>query len=79
MRVMREETFGPVLAVQVVDTFDDAVRAANTTEYRLAAVVLTEDPDHIARAGEVQAAIVWVNGWQGYAEGVVYEPAKPAG
>lgn len=79
MRVMREETFGPVIAVQVVDTFDDAISAANTTEYGLAAIVLTEDPDHIARAGEVHAGIVWVNGWQAYAEGMVYEPAKASG
>jgi acyl-CoA reductase-like NAD-dependent aldehyde dehydrogenase len=79
MRVMQDETFGPVIPVQVVDSFDDAVLAANTTEYGLAAVVLTENPEHIARAGEIHAGIVWVNGWQAYAEGMVYEPAKASG
>ena len=79
MRVMQEETFGPVLAVQVVDSFDEAIFAANATEYGLAAIVLSEDPEHIARAGEVDAGVVWVNGWQAYTEGMTFEPAKASG
>jgi succinate-semialdehyde dehydrogenase/glutarate-semialdehyde dehydrogenase len=79
MRVMQEETFGPVLAVQVVDSFDEAISAANATEYGLTALVLSEDPKHIARAGEIVAGIVWVNGWQAYREGMTFEPAKASG
>jgi acyl-CoA reductase-like NAD-dependent aldehyde dehydrogenase len=60
MRVMREETFGPVLPVMAFDTEDEAVRLANDSEFGLAASVWTRDSAHgedIARritAGTVQ-------------------------
>ena len=37
MRVMREETFGPVLPVMVVRDLDEAIRLANDSEYGLTA------------------------------------------
>jgi len=33
MRIMREETFGPVLPIMAFDTDDEAVRLANDSEY----------------------------------------------
>jgi acyl-CoA reductase-like NAD-dependent aldehyde dehydrogenase len=42
-RLWREETFGPVAAIQVVTTVEEAVEAANDTEYGLSAAVFTED------------------------------------
>lgn len=50
MAVMREETFGPVAAVQVVDSFDDAVAAAKVSDFGLAATVLTADITHAQEA-----------------------------
>jgi Aldehyde dehydrogenase family len=41
-RVLHEETFGPVVPVVVVDDFADALRQAATSEYGLAATVLTD-------------------------------------
>ncbi len=41
--VVQEEIFGPVLAVQVVDDFDEAVAAANCTRYALVAGIFTRD------------------------------------
>ena len=35
MRIMREETFGPVLPVMAFDSDDEAVRLANDSEYGL--------------------------------------------
>ncbi len=43
MKVMQEETFGPVAPIMVVDSVDEAVRFANDTPYGLVAYVYTRD------------------------------------
>jgi RHH-type proline utilization regulon transcriptional repressor/proline dehydrogenase/delta 1-pyrroline-5-carboxylate dehydrogenase len=45
-----EEIFGPVLAVMHAPTFDDALRLANATPYKLTGGVFTRKPAHIERA-----------------------------
>ncbi|MFN9960129.1 MAG: aldehyde dehydrogenase family protein, partial [bacterium] len=40
MRVMREETFGPVIAVMGYDTLEEAVSLANDSDYGLSANVI---------------------------------------
>jgi acyl-CoA reductase-like NAD-dependent aldehyde dehydrogenase len=62
MRVMREETFGPVLPVMAFDTDDEAVHLANDSEYGLAASVWTRDRARGERlARRIQAGTVMVN------------------
>jgi succinate-semialdehyde dehydrogenase/glutarate-semialdehyde dehydrogenase len=39
MKIMRDETFGPVLPIMVVDTEDQAVELANDSEYGLCATI----------------------------------------
>ena len=61
---VQEEIFGPVLTVQPFDTEEEAIRLANGTPYGLAAGLQTSKVDRAHRvAAELQAGIVWVNGW----------------
>jgi acyl-CoA reductase-like NAD-dependent aldehyde dehydrogenase len=58
----RVETFGPVAAIEVVDTPEDAVKRANATTYGLSAGIITSDADRgFALAQQVDAGIVHVN------------------
>jgi succinate-semialdehyde dehydrogenase/glutarate-semialdehyde dehydrogenase len=62
MRIMREETFGPVLPVMAFDSDDEAVRLANDSEYGLAASVWTRNRARGERlARRIQAGTVMVN------------------
>jgi succinate-semialdehyde dehydrogenase/glutarate-semialdehyde dehydrogenase len=62
MRIMREETFGPVLPVAPFDSDEEAVRLANDSEFGLAACIWTRDNARGERlARRVQAGTVMVN------------------
>jgi succinate-semialdehyde dehydrogenase/glutarate-semialdehyde dehydrogenase len=62
MRIMREETFGPVLPVMAFDSEDQAVRLANDSDFGLAASVWTRDNARGERlARRIQAGTVMVN------------------
>jgi acyl-CoA reductase-like NAD-dependent aldehyde dehydrogenase len=62
MRIMREEIFGPVLPILVVDSEDDAVALANDSEFGLGASVWTSDRSRGERiARELESGMVWIN------------------
>jgi acyl-CoA reductase-like NAD-dependent aldehyde dehydrogenase len=62
MRIMREEIFGPVLPIIVVDSEDQAITLANDSEFGLGASVWTSDRDRGERiAAELEAGMVWIN------------------
>jgi succinate-semialdehyde dehydrogenase/glutarate-semialdehyde dehydrogenase len=62
MRIMREETFGPVLPVMAFDSDEEAVRLANDSEFGLAASVFTREKTRGERlARQIQAGSVMVN------------------
>jgi succinate-semialdehyde dehydrogenase/glutarate-semialdehyde dehydrogenase len=62
MRIMREETFGPVLPIMTCADDDEAVRLANDSEYGLAASVWTRDRKRGERlARRLHAGTVMVN------------------
>ncbi|QJP12757.1 aldehyde dehydrogenase family protein [Starkeya sp. ORNL1] len=60
--IVQEEIFGPVLAVQVVDGLDEAIAAANCTDYALVAGIYTRDLSKAYRyARAVDAGQVYIN------------------
>ncbi|TXI03194.1 MAG: aldehyde dehydrogenase family protein [Rhizobium sp.] len=60
--IVQEEIFGPVLAVQVVDSAEEAIAAANCTNYALVAGLFTKDLAKAHRiARDVDAGQVFVN------------------
>ena len=62
MRIMREETFGPVLPVDVFDSDEEAVELANDSEFGLSASIWTRDGARGERlARRIQAGTVMVN------------------
>ncbi len=73
-RILREEVFGPVAAVAGFDTEDEAIAAANATEYGLAAYMYTRSLDRALRVSEaIESGMVGVN------RGVISDVAAPFG
>jgi len=61
-RVVREEVFGPVASIIVVEDFDEAMAVANDCEFGLQAACFTRDLEQAFRAGrEIRAGSVWIN------------------
>ena len=62
MRIAQEEIFGPTTAVIPVASLDEALAAANSTQYGLSLSVYTNDLGTAFRAiDELQSGIVYVN------------------
>ena len=60
MRVMRDESFGPIIGIELVTDDEDAIRLMNDTEYGLTAAVYTED------AARAEAILARVDAGTGY-------------
>ncbi|MGM7672064.1 NAD-dependent succinate-semialdehyde dehydrogenase [Microbacterium sp. A93] len=72
--ILREEIFGPVLAIATFETEEEGVRLANDTEYGLVSYVFTED---LARGHRMIDALE--TGMMGLNVGVVSNAAAPFG
>ncbi|MGW6724657.1 NAD-dependent succinate-semialdehyde dehydrogenase [Nocardia sp. NPDC055029] len=73
-RILREEVFGPVAAIAGFDDEDQAVYAANHTEYGLAAYIYTRDLHRALRVSDaLEAGMVGVN------RGIISDVAAPFG
>ncbi|MHB8241750.1 MAG: NAD-dependent succinate-semialdehyde dehydrogenase [Solirubrobacteraceae bacterium] len=73
-RLLSEEIFGPVAPVATFSSDEQALEAANRTEYGLVAYVYTRDLDRAFRVCEgIETGMVGLN------QGVVSNPAAPFG
>ena len=80
MRVLREETFGPVAPVRVVPDFETALAEAVRDDYGLAATVLTADMAHAQTAWRtLPVGTVKVNDVFGGAPGGAAQPRRGSG
>ena len=62
MKIMREETFGPVLGVMPFTTLDEAIAMANDSPFGLAGYVFSRDLGKALQVSEeLEAGSVWVN------------------
>jgi alpha-ketoglutaric semialdehyde dehydrogenase len=62
MRIAQEEIFGPTVAILAVDSMDEALATANSTQFGLSLSLYTNDLRHAFRAiHELESGIVYVN------------------
>ncbi|TAK10920.1 MAG: aldehyde dehydrogenase [Anaerolineae bacterium] len=62
MKVMTEETFGPIIPLMPYKDFDEAIWLANDSQYGLGASLMSNDAKLVKRFFEgVQAGSIWIN------------------
>nr|WP_229746012.1 aldehyde dehydrogenase family protein [Rhodococcus trifolii] len=80
MRIVQEETFGPILTVERFTTDDEALRLGNDTEYGLAAGVRTADPARAERMVRgLRHGTVWLNDFGYYTAAAEWGGFKKSG
>jgi betaine-aldehyde dehydrogenase len=80
MRVVREETFGPILTVERFATEEEAIMLGNDTDLGLAGAVWTNDAgraERVARA--LRHGTVWINDYHPYVPGAEWGGFKRSG
>lgn len=67
MRCVQEESFGPILTVEIFDTEDEAISLGNDTIYGLAGAVWTRDGEKAERVAKaLRHGTIWVNDFGPY-------------
>ncbi|MFI0774428.1 aldehyde dehydrogenase family protein [Streptomyces sp. NPDC021212] len=80
MRVVQEESFGPVLTVERFRDEEEALALANDTVYGLAGAVWTQDAEKAHRvASRLRAGTVWINDFHPYVPQAEWGGMKQSG
>ena len=73
-RVVQEEIFGPVLAIQTFRRYDEALTKANNTPYGLSGGIWTDKGSKIFKmTQDLRAGVVWANTFN------KFDPTSPFG
>ena len=73
-RIVQEEIFGPVLAVQTFRTVEEALEKANNTPYGLSGGVWTDKGSKIFKVtSKIKAGVIWANTYN------KFDPSSPFG
>jgi aldehyde dehydrogenase (NAD+) len=73
-RIVQEEIFGPVLAVQTFRTPEEAIAKANNTPYGLSGGVWTDKGSKIFKiTSQIRAGVIWANTYN------KFDPSSPFG
>ncbi len=79
-RVVQEEIFGPVLAVQTFRTVDEVIAKANNTPYGLSGGVWTDKGAKIFRVTrDIRAGVIWANTFNKFDPGSPFGGFKESG
>lgn len=79
-RIMTEEPFGPVIALNSFRTFDEAIERANSTDYGLSAYCFTNDNARAIAAGNLlNAGMIGINSFALGAPTSIASPETPFG
>ncbi|EHK19386.1 uncharacterized protein TRIVIDRAFT_193343 [Trichoderma virens Gv29-8] len=60
--IAQQETFGPIAAIYGIDTEEQAIKLANSTDYGLGASIIGADPLHAKKvAAQIEAGMVFID------------------
>lgn len=67
MRIVQEETFGPILTIETFRTEEEAIQLANDSIYGLAGAIWTQDMNRAQRVSrKMRMGTVWINDYHPY-------------
>ena len=80
MTIAREEIFGPVMSILKFRTIDEVIKRANSSNYGLAAGLMTKSLDNaIALSNGLRAGSIWVNCYDVFQSNLPFGGFKDSG
>lgn len=80
MTIAKEEIFGPVMSILKFRTIDEVIKRANSSNYGLAAGIMTKNLDNaISLSNGLRAGSVWVNSYDVFQANLPFGGFKDSG